>query len=101
MELKENLKKYIEANEVVFQAFGDLMEISNDCNAENKKNLIKYLNETSSIEIYEKDHPYISEEFQELNDWSQKEDVLFFLTPIGVLICITKKEALENKLIAA
>lgn len=98
---KEKLHNYISRNEVVYQAFGELMEVSNDKEEGNRMNLLKYLNSASSINVYEKDHWYIKEEFQDINDWSKKDDVLFLLETIGVIICITRKEALENKLIAA
>ena len=98
---KEKLQNYILNNEAVFQVFGELMEVANDNEEENRLNLLDYLNSASSIEIYEKGHWYIKDEFQDINDWSQKDDVLLLLETIGVLVCITRKDALNNGLIAA
>lgn len=98
---KEKLHNFISKNEVVFQVFGELVEVANDKEEKNRMNLLNNLASSSSIEVYEKDHWYIKEEFQDINDWSKKDDVLFLLEKIGVLVCITRKEAIENKLIAA
>ena len=37
------LQKYVETNEVVFQFCGELVEVSNDTEKENKETLIRYL----------------------------------------------------------
>lgn len=67
---KDLLKKYISSNEVVYQTFGGLIEVSNDNEKENKDNLLSYLDSSSNIEVYAKDYFFIKEDFEELNDWS-------------------------------
>ena len=37
------LQKYVETNEVVLQFCGELVEVSNDTEKENKETLIRYL----------------------------------------------------------
>ncbi|MDO4822612.1 MAG: hypothetical protein Q4A08_00400 [Bacteroidales bacterium] len=39
--IKENLRAYIIKNEVVFQAFGDLVEVANEVEKENRYQEIK------------------------------------------------------------
>lgn len=94
-------KEYLQNNEVVFQTLDGLIEVANDIEKENKVNIIEYLDKTASIDIYEKDHMFIKDNFSDLNNWSLKEDVLFLLQPVGVLVCISKKDALKNALIVA
>ena len=98
--LKNNLQFYISHNEVVYQVNDELMEVANEKEEMNRITLLNYLNATSTIEVFCKDHRFVKESFQDLNDWSQKDDVLFFLQTKGVLICVTRKEALVNELIA-
>lgn len=99
--IKEHLRDYIVNNEVVFQACGELIEVANELEEVNRKNLLDDLNRTSKIEVYEKDSLFIKDDFLELNDWSFRDDVLFLLQTVGVLICIARKEVLNNGLIAA
>lgn len=98
---KESLRDYIKQNEVVFQAFGDLIEIANESEEKNKQELLSYFDKVASVEVYSKGHWYIKEDFCELNDWSSDDDVLFLLQNIGVLICVPKNLAVQNKLIVA
>lgn len=98
---KDALREYVEHNEVVFQSYGDLIEIANSIEIENKENLLRYITVASNVEVYEKDHFYIKEDFSYLNTWAKEDDILFLLQPIGILICITKKDALDYNLIAA
>ena len=98
---KDNLLDFVKSNEVVYQAFGDLVEVANTKETENRKALIDYLTQAASVEVYPKGHSFIKNDFAELDGWSTDEDVLFLLQPIGVLICVPKKDALEKNLIEA
>ena len=51
---KKNLLRYIKNNEVVYQVYGELVEVSNDDNIDNRNALIEYFNQSSSIELYTK-----------------------------------------------
>lgn len=95
---KDKLREYVQENEVVFQAFGDLVEVANEAEKENKEALLSYFDDASSVEVYAKGHWSIKEEFVELNDWATEDDVLFLLQNIGVLICVPKDE--YNNLVA-
>ena len=99
--IKENLRAYIIKNEVVFQAFGDLVEVANEVEKENREELLAYFDDASSVEVYPKGHWFIKDEFADLDGWATEDDVMFLLQNMGVLICITRKEALNNELIAA
>ena len=99
--IKENLRAYIIKNEVVFQAFGDLVEVANEVEKENREKLLAYFDDASSVEVYPKGHWFIKDEFADLDGWATEDDVMFLLQNMGVLICITRKEALNNELIAA
>ena len=99
--IKENLRTYITNNEVIFQAFGNLVEVANEAEKENREELLAYFDDASSVEVYQKGHWFIKDEFADLNGWATDDDVLFLLQNIGVLICVPKKEALNNKLIAS
>lgn len=99
--IKENLRTYIINNEVVFQAFGNLVEIANEVEKENREELLTYFDDASSVEIYQKGHWLIKDEFADLDEWATENDVLFLLQNIGVLICVPRRLALDNKLIAA
>lgn len=99
--IKENLRTYIFNNEVVFQAFGDLVEVANEAEMENREELLAYFDKASSVEVYPKGHWFIKDEFADLDGWATDDDVLFLLQNIGVLICVPKQHAIENKLIAA
>ena len=98
---KETLREYVMRNEVVFQAFGDLVEVANEAEKENREELLAYFDDASSVEVYQKGHWFIKDEFADLDGWATDDDVLFLLQNIGVLICISKKDALNNEIIAA
>ena len=98
---KETLREYVMRNEVVFQAFGNLVEVANEAEKENREELLAYFDDASSVEVYQKGHWFIKYEFADLDGWATDDDVLFLLQNIGVLICVPKKEALNNKLIAS
>ena len=94
------LQKYVEANEVVFQFCGELMNISNDAEKENKETLLGFFYRANRVEVYTKQDRWAKDGWPELADWSTDDDVLFLLDGVGVMICIPKKDALDNHLIA-
>ena len=98
---KDTLREYVMRNEVVFQAFGDLVEVANEAEKENREELLAYFDDASSVEVYQKGHWFIKDEFADLDGWATDDDVMFLLQNIGVLICVPKKLALDNNLIAA
>ena len=98
---KDTLREYVKENEVVFQAFGSLVEVANEAEKENREELLSYFDDASSVEIYQKGHWFIKDEFADLDGWATQDDVLFLLQNIGVMICVAKQQAIENKLIAA
>lgn len=99
--IKENLCTYIINNEVVFQAFGNLVEVANEAEKVKRNELLVYFDDVSSVEVYQKGHWLIKDEFADLNGWATEDDVLCLLQNSGVLICVPKKLAMDNKLIAA
>ena len=92
------LQKYVEANEVVFQFCVELVEVSNDTEKENKETLLRYLRRGDCVEVYTKQDRWAKDGWSELADWSTDDDVLFLLDGVGVMICIPKKESVENHL---
>ena len=98
---KGTLREYVMRNEVVFQAFGNLVEVANEAEKENREELLAYFDDASSVEVYQKGHWFIKDEFADVDGWATDDDVLFLLQNIGVLICISKKDALNNEIIAA
>lgn len=93
------LRTYIESNEVVYQFCGELMEVSNDTEKENKETLLGYFRRANRVEVYTKHDSWAKDGWPELTDWSTDDDVLFLLDGVGVMICIPKKEAIKNHLI--
>ena len=93
------LQAYVEANEVVYQFCGELMEVSNDTEKENKEALLDYFRRANRVELYTKHDRWAKDGWPELADWSTDDDVLFLLDGVGVMICIPKKEAVKNHLI--
>lgn len=98
---KDTLREYVMRNEVEFQAFGNLVEVANEAEKENREELLAYFDDASSVEVYQKGYLFIKDEFADLDGWATDDDVLFLLQNIGVLICVPKKLALDNNLIAA
>ena len=98
---KDTLREYVKENEVVYQFCGDLMEVSNDIEKENKETLLGYFRSANCVEVYTKHDSLAKKGWTELADWSTDDDVLFILDGVGVLICIPKKEATANNLIEA
>ena len=98
---KGTLREYVMRNEVEFQAFGNLVEVANEAEKENREELLAYFDDASSVEVYQKGHWFIKDEFADLDGWATDDDVMFLLQNIGVLICISKKDALNNEIIAA
>jgi len=97
----KRLTNYVKSNEVVYQEFGGLVEVSNDKESENKSRLINYLDNAATVEIYEKGHWFIKDDFCELDSWSTDNDVLFLLSPMGILVCTPKCDVIQHKLISA
>lgn len=95
------LRTYIESNEVVYQFCGELMEVSNDTEKENKETLLGYFRRANRVEVYTKHDSWAKDGWPELADWSTDDDVLFLLDGVDVLICVPKKDALEKNLIEA
>lgn len=95
------MRTYIINNEVAFHAFGGLVEVANEAVKENREELLAYFDDVSSVEIYQKGHWFIKDEFADLDGWATDDDVLFLLQNIGGLICVPKKLALDNNLIIA
>lgn len=91
IESTKKLLDYIKSNEVVYQTNCGLIEISNDSNIDNRNELIDLFNRADSVEVYHKDDTFIQEHFEDLNNWATKDDVLFLLEVVGVLICIPYK----------
>ena len=92
------LQTYVENNEVVYQFCGELMEVSNDTEKENKETLLGYFRRANRVEVYTKHDRWAKDGWPELADWSTDDDVLFLLDGVGVMICIPKKESVENHL---
>ena len=93
------LQAYVEANEVIYQFCGELMEVSNGTEKENKETLLDYFRRANRVELYTKHDRWAKDGWPELADWSTDDDVLFLLDGVGVMICIPKKEAVKNHLI--
>ena len=66
---KEKLREYVNENEVVFQAYGDLIEVANEAEKGNKEALLSYFDDASSVEVYDKGHWYVKDEFADLDEW--------------------------------
>lgn len=96
---KDILKKYIERSEVVFQVSGELIEVSNEGNEDNRKALLEAITHSSNIVLYEKGSSFTHENFEDLDNWATSEDSLFLIEPSGVLICISRKIAIEQGMI--
>lgn len=95
------LRDYEKQNEVVFQAIDSLVNVSNDSEKENREELLSCLNDAAGVEAFSKGHSAIKNDFSELDGWATEDDVLFLLRDVGVLICVPKRLAADNKLIAA
>ena len=76
---KDTLREYVMRNEVVFQAFGNLVEVANDAEKENREELLAYFDDASSVEVYQKGHWFIKDEFADLDGWATDDDVMFLL----------------------
>ena len=95
------LRRYIEQNEAVYQFCGELMEVSNDIEKENKETLLGFFRKANRVEAYTKQDRWAKDGWPELTGWSTDDDMLFLLDGVGVMICIPKKVALANNLIEA
>lgn len=101
MDTVNMLRDYVKQNEVVFQAIDSLVNVSNDSEKENREELLSYLSDAAGVEAFSKGHCSIKNDFPELAEWATEEDVLFLLRGVGVLICVPKRMAADNNLIAA
>ena len=99
--ITSQLLNYVMNNEVVYQFCGELMEVSNDKEKENKETLLGYFRGANRVEIYTKHDSFVANNWPELSSWSTDDDVLFLLDGVGVMICIPKKKAIANNLIEA
>ena len=95
------LYDYVNQNEVVFQSIDNLVEVANEVEKENRKELLSYFNAASGVEAFSKGNSPIKNDFPELAEWATEDDVLFLLRGAGVLICVPKQQAIGNKLTAA
>ncbi|OQC18135.1 MAG: hypothetical protein BWX72_00251 [Firmicutes bacterium ADurb.Bin080] len=95
----ERLSEYVENNEVVYQFCGELVEVSNDENPNNRLTLVESLAKVSNVGVYNKGTSDIHESFEELDDWSTENDCLFLLVPVGLLLCIPKTIAIDANLL--
>lgn len=99
IESTKKLLDYIKSNEVVYQTYGGLIEVSNDSNIDNRSELINFINRADSVEVYHKDDTFIQEPFEDLNNWATKDDIFFLLQIAGVLLCIPKQLVTENAIL--
>ena len=83
--IKENLRTYITNNEVIFQAFGNLVEVANEAEKENREEILAYFDDASSVEVYQKGHWFIKDEFADLDGWATDDDVLFLLQNVSIV----------------
>ena len=83
---KDTLREYVMRNEVVFQAFGDLVEVANEAEKENREELLAYFDKTSSVEVYQKGHWFIKDEFADLDGWAVEDDVMFLTSRLKLAI---------------
>lgn len=92
-------RNYIMKNDVVYQRYGELMEVSNDGEESNRTSLLKDLDNACCVEIYHKSDKFITEDFHDIDAWSKDDDVLFLIEAIGTLVCIPKKIAIKHSMI--
>ncbi|MDD5791649.1 MAG: hypothetical protein PUD22_03590 [Erysipelotrichaceae bacterium] len=83
--IKENLRTYIINNEVVYQSCGELVEVSNDTEKENKDTLLGYFNRANRVDVYTKQDRWAKDGWPELTDWSTDDDVLFLLQNVSIV----------------
>lgn len=99
--IKDKLQYYINNNEVVYQFCGEVVKTSNETTQKNKKELLGYFKRANLILVYDKNSNFVRGGWPKLTDRATDDDVLFLLDGVGVLICISPKEALANNLIVA
>lgn len=97
---KQDLSRYIKNNGMVYQVYDELIEVSNDTEKENQETLLGYFGGDNLVEVYTKHSRWAKDGWSKLSDWATGDDVLFLLDGVGVMICISKKEAVENNLVA-
>lgn len=99
IESTKKLLDYVKSNEVVYQTYGGLIEVANDSNIDNRSELIDFINQADSVDVYYKDDTFIQEPFEDLNNWATKDDIFFLLQIVGVLLCIPKRLVTENAIL--
>ena len=99
--IKDKLQYYINNNEAVYQFCGEVVKISNETAQKNKKELLGYFKRANLILVYDKHSNFVKCAWSELTDKATDDDVLFLLDGVGVLKCISQKDALANNLIVA
>lgn len=62
------LLNYVANNEVVYQFCGELMEVSNDAEKENKETLLGYFRRADRVEIYTKHDSWAKDGWPELQN---------------------------------
>lgn len=82
----DTLREYVKENEVVYQAFGNLVEVANKAEKENHKELLAYFDDASSVEVYQKGHRFIKDEFADLDRWATDDDVMFLISRLKLAI---------------
>ena len=85
------LRRYIKQNEVVYKFCGELMEVSNQTEKENKETLLGYFRRANRVEVYTKHDRWAKDGWPELADWSTDDDVLFLLDGVGVMVVFQRK----------
>lgn len=95
------LLNHVTNNEMVYQFCGELMNISNETEKENKKTLLGYFRRAKRMEVHTKQERLAKDGWPELSDWATDDDVLFLLDGVGVMTCIPKKRPIDNILFAA
>ena len=85
------LRRYIKQNEVVYKFCGELMEVSNETEKENKETLLGYFRRANRVEVYTKHDRWAKDGWPELADWSTDDDVLFLLDGVGVMVVFQRK----------
>lgn len=59
---------------------------------------LSYFDDASSVEVYQKGHSFIKDEFADLVEWAMGDDVQFLLQNTGVLICVPSDTQLKTSL---
>lgn len=66
-DIKERLEYYVANHEVVYQEVDDLIEVSNDKEIVNRKNLMDKFVDVLGVEVYTKGHRFIKDDYTDLD----------------------------------